>query len=125
MHSIVLVGLGGAIGAVSRYGFATLVARLVTTSFPLGTLLINILGSFAMGVVMGLLGRYAPAWMEDARLFLAVGVLGGFTTFSSFSLETISLIERGEIGSALVYVTLSVAVCLIALYLGLLITRGP
>lgn len=125
MHSILLVGIGGAIGSLARFGIGVLVMRLVATTFPLGTLLINISGSFAMGLVMGLLSRYAPPWMEAARLFLAVGILGGYTTFSSFSLDVINLLERGEVLPALAYVTLSVAVSIIALYLGLLITRGP
>jgi CrcB protein len=66
----------------------------------------------------------SPAWSEPARLFVAVGVLGGFTTFSSFSLETVTLIERGQVLSAAAYVLLSVVVCLAGLYLGLLVTRG-
>lgn len=124
MHPFLLVGAGGAIGAMARYGFASAVGRLWPMGFPLATLLINIIGSCAMGVFVGLMVRFLPDWQEDARLFVAVGLLGGFTTFSSFSLDTIVLIERGELLQAGAYVLLSVVVCVIGLYLGLLVTRG-
>lgn len=124
MFSFVLVGLGGALGAMGRFGLAGLVGRLWPGSFPLATLLINVLGSATMGVLVGLLSRWLPPWQEQARLVLAVGFLGGFTTFSSFSLETIVLVERGELLQAGLYALLSVALCLLGLYLGLLVTRG-
>jgi fluoride exporter len=122
--AVLMVGIGGALGSMARFGFAQLVGRFWNSSFPLAILLVNILGAVAMGITIGLLGRFAPAWQEEARLFLAVGVLGGFTTFSSFSLDTINLLERGEPAQAMLYVGLSVVVCLVGLYLGLLITRG-
>jgi CrcB protein len=124
MYPFLLVGAGGAIGAMARYGFASFVGRFWPMSFPLATLLINIIGSLAMGLFVGLMARWLPAWQSDARLFVAVGILGGFTTFSSFSLDTIVLIERGEVVAAGAYVLLSVVLCLIGLYLGLLVTRG-
>ena len=124
MHSFLLVGAGGAIGAMARYGFASLVGRIWPMGFPLATMLINVIGSAAMGVLVGLLARWLPAWQGDARLFVAVGILGGFTTFSTFSLDTIVLIERGDWLSAGAYVLLSVVLCLVGLYLGLLVTRG-
>ena len=124
MNGFLLVGAGGAVGAMARYGFAILVARLWPTTFPLATLLINIFGSIAMGLFVGLMAKLLPANQEELRLFVAVGIFGGFTTFSSFSLDTIVLIERGELFQAITYVALSVVVCLIGLYLGLLITRG-
>ena len=124
MFPFLLVGAGGAIGAMARFGFSQLVGRFSSAGFPLATLVINILGSFAMGLVMGLLAKFNPSWSEGARLFLTVGILGGFTTFSAFSLDTIVLLERGEWVMAGLYVLLSVALCLIGLYLGLLLTRG-
>lgn len=124
MNGFLLVGAGGALGAMARYGFSSIVGRLWPMSFPLATLLINIIGSIAMGLFVGLMAKFLPANQEDLRLFVAVGIFGGFTTFSSFSLDTIVLIERGELLSAIAYVALSVVVCLIGLYLGLLITRG-
>ncbi|GLQ09357.1 putative fluoride ion transporter CrcB [Devosia yakushimensis] len=124
MYPFLLVGLGGAIGAISRYGVSILVGRIWPHAFPLGTLLINIAGSAAMGLFIGILARTLPPWQQEARLFIAIGILGGFTTFSSFSLDTIALMERGEMLQAGLYVLLSVVVCLIGLYLGLLVTRG-
>jgi CrcB protein len=124
MRALLLVGLGGAIGAMSRYAFASMAARLWPAGFPLATLLINIIGSVAMGLFVGLMARFAPDWQDEARLFVAVGLLGGFTTFSAFSLDTVALIERGELLQAGTYVLLSVVVCVIGLYLGLLVTRG-
>ncbi|KFL28593.1 MAG: fluoride efflux transporter CrcB [Devosia nanyangense] len=124
MLEVLLVGLGGAIGAVSRYGVSVLVGRIWWSTFPLATLLINILGSFAMGVLVGLLARFVPPHQQELRLFFAIGILGGFTTFSSFSLDAMTLIERGQWNDALLYAVLSVVVSIAALYVGLLITRG-
>ena len=124
MGGVLLVGVGGGIGAMCRYGFSILVGRFWTLGFPLATLLINIIGSLAMGLLVGWLAKAMPSWAGEGRLFLAVGVLGGFTTFSSFSLDIITLVERGEIGQAGLYAVLSVVVSVGALYLGLLMTRG-
>jgi CrcB protein len=124
MQAYLLVGMGGAIGAMLRFGIGSLVGRIWPLGFPLATLLINIAGSMLMGLFAGLLTKLTPSWGETARLFVAVGLLGGFTTFSSFSLETVLLIERGEVALAVAYVLLSVVVCLAGLYLGLLVTRG-
>jgi CrcB protein len=124
MYPFLLVGAGGALGAMARLGLATLVGRLWPMGFPLATLLINVIGSAAMGIFIGLMARFLPPWQNEARLFIAVGILGGFTTFSTFSLDTIALIERGDWLLAGAYVLLSVVLCLIGLYLGLLVTRG-
>jgi fluoride exporter len=124
MNAYLLVGLGGAIGSIARYGSGVLVGRLWLSPFPLATMLINITGSLAMGLLVGWLARTTPSWQSDARLFVAVGVLGGFTTFSAFSLDAITLIERGELGQAALYVLGSVLVAVVALYVGLLVTRG-
>lgn len=124
MQAFLLVGAGGAIGAMARFGFASLIGRLWPMGFPLATLLINIIGSAAMGIFIGLMARWLPAWQSEARLFFAVGILGGFTTFSTFSLDAIVLIERGDWLAAGAYVLLSVVLCLIGLYLGLLVIRG-
>ncbi|SFV32869.1 CrcB protein [Devosia crocina] len=124
MNSFLLVGAGGAIGAIARYGLALLVGRFWSGDFPLATLLANVIGSFAMGVFVGLMAKLIPAAQNELRLLVAVGLLGGFTTFSAFSLDTIVLLQRGQLLSAIAYVALSVVVCLVGLYLGLLITRG-
>ena len=125
MNPYLLVAVGGALGSMARYGFGVGVGRLWTSSFPLATMLINILGSLAMGLFIGWLARKTPGWQADARLFVAVGIFGGFTTFSSFSLDTISMLERGEVVPALGYVLVSVIVGIAALYGGLLLVRGP
>ena len=121
---MLLVGVGGAMGSMARYGVSLLVGRFWGSNFPLATLLINIFGSLAMGLLVGWLGKAMPSWAVEGRLFLAIGVLGGFTTFSSFSLDVITQIERGEVWQAGLYVVLSVVVSVVCLYLGLLMTRG-
>ena len=124
MNPYLLVAVGGALGSVARYGTGVLVGTVWRQSFPLGTMLINIVGSLAMGLLVGYLARTTPAWQNDARLFVAVGVLGGFTTFSSFSLDTISMIERGETGPAILYVLVSVGAGIAALFAALVLMRG-
>lgn len=123
MYPVLLVGIGGAIGSIARYGSGVLVGRLWPSTFPLGTMLVNITGSLIMGLFIGWLARTTPAWQADARLFFAVGVLGGFTTLSSFSLDTVTLLERGEMGQAALYVLGSVVISIAALFIGLLVMR--
>ena len=124
MISYFLVGAGGAIGAMSRYGIGVLVGKLGHINLPIATILVNVFGSLLMGLLIGLLAHYTPAWQGQARLFLAIGVLGGFTTFSAFSLDVIVLIERGQMGLALGYAATSVIVSIAALFAGLFIVRG-
>lgn len=113
------VGLGSALGGVSRYWVGVLVAYFVGRAFPWGTLLINVVGSFIIGYfgTLTMPGGLRPA-AGEVRLFVMVGFCGGFTTFSSFSMETIELIRGGEGGSALVYIVASVALCLAGTVLG-------
>ena len=118
-----VVFLGAGIGGVLRHGVNLLVPRLVDTDFPLHTLIINILGSSAMGLIAGyfaLRGDASQAW----RLFLTTGILGGFTTFSAFSLDAALLYERGQLLAALAYVVLSVVLSIAGLFIGLGITRS-
>src|SRR5690349_21285516 len=124
MQSLLLVGLGGAIGAVARFLTGIAVGQLWRDPFPLATLLINVAGSLAMGLLVGWLARTLPPGQEEIRLFVAVGILGGFTTFSAFSLETVTLLERGELTSAIVYVLASVVVSVLALSAGLMLIRA-
>jgi CrcB protein len=124
MNAYLLVGIGGALGSMARYGSGVTVARLWPTSFPIATMLVNISGSLIMGLFIGFLARTTPAWQADARLFFAVGVLGGFTTLSSFSLDTFTLIERGELGQATIYVLGSIVISVLALFVGLFIMRA-
>jgi CrcB protein len=110
----ILVMLGGAVGAAARYQIGTLAPR---AAFPWATLLVNIVG----GLLMGLLVAREPS--DQLRLLLGVGVLGGFTTFSAFSLETVTLMQRGAAGTALAYVAASVLGACVALWAGLTIGR--
>ena len=122
VQTLSLVALGGAIGAALRYLTGVGVLRLFgMTQIPLAIVTVNVVGSFAMGVFIALA---AHRGLTHLHPFLAVGILGGFTTFSSFSLETVVLIERGEIMNAVVYVLLSVLLSVGALALGLFAARG-
>lgn len=113
------VAVGGALGSIARYWMAVAVARIAGETFPLGTLLINIIGSFVISYfgTMTLPDGARPASIE-MRLFVMVGVCGGFTTFSSFSLQTIELLRGGEAGRAIAYIIGSVALCLAGTVLG-------
>ena len=121
MKYLVFIALGGAGGAVSRYLLANWVHSLWEGHFPLGTLLVNMLGSAAIGVVFVLLERTLihPDW----RGVLMVGFLGAFTTFSTFSLETISLWEAGHMGQAMAYMVGSAVLCVLAAGMAIYSTR--
>jgi fluoride exporter len=118
----VLVFLGGGLGAMLRHGVNMATARLVGTAFPWSTFFINVTGSLAMGLIAGwfALKSGAPqAW----RLFLTTGILGGYTTFSAFSLDAGLLYERGELGQAAFYVAGSVILSIAGLFTGLWLVR--
>lgn len=117
---IVFVGAG--LGGAARHGVNLLALRLGTT-FPFGTLAINVSGSLLMGLAAGYFA-YRGQLPQEWRLFLTTGVLGGFTTFSAFSLETALLYERGEIGAAIAYVVGSVVLAIGGLVAGLAIVRA-
>ncbi|MFM9827215.1 MAG: fluoride efflux transporter FluC, partial [Sphingomonas sp.] len=107
MISLGLVMAGGAVGAGLRYMVSRLMLGLVGGGYPWGTLTVNILGGLAMGLLIGTLSR-GPVPHPQAQLLLGVGVLGGFTTFSAFSLELVQMAERGALGVAAGYALLSV-----------------
>lgn len=115
------VALGGALGSVARYALGNAVVLLTGPAFPWGTLLINVLGSFVIsffGMLTGTGDRFGlPA---ELRIFVTVGICGGFTTFSSFSLQTVDLIRAGQPGRAALYVTASAILCIAACGLGFL-----
>jgi len=107
------VATGGALGSMARFWLTGAVANLTGPRFPWGTLLINILGSFVIGAVAGL--TLTPARMgihPDVRIFIMVGICGGFTTFSAFSLQTLELLQTGDVFPALLYIAGSVVLCL-------------
>jgi fluoride exporter len=122
MKTLLLVMAGGAIGA----GFRFLVSKAALVTFsgghPYGTLIVNVAGGLLMGVLVGYLARFADGG-ENWRLLLGVGVLGGFTTFSAFSLELAQMIQRGAMGGAAVYALVSVVASVVALFAGLAIMR--
>jgi CrcB protein len=125
MQSTLLVFLGAGIGGALRHGVNVGCARLCGTAFPWGTLSVNVLGSFVMGILAGWLTFKAETeWAQPLRLFLLTGILGGFTTFSAFSLDTALLWERGESTLALVYVAGSVALSIAGLAAGLAAIRA-
>ncbi|MCX8282186.1 fluoride efflux transporter CrcB [Phyllobacterium sp. 0TCS1.6C] len=122
MNALLLVATGGAIGSVLRYGVGLLMTRLFGVSFPFGTLTVNVAGGFLMGLFIELLARKFNG-LPELRLFVAVGILGGFTTFSSFSLDVAVLWERGETSSVMIYVFASVLLSIGALFFGLWLAR--
>lgn len=120
--AFIIVFLGGGLGAALRHGVNLAAARLVGTAFPYGTLFINIAGSLAMGLIAEYLALKAGA-PQRWRLFMMTGILGGFTTFSAFSLEAALLYERGQLAAAATYVVTSVGLAVGALFAGLAIVR--
>jgi fluoride exporter len=124
MQGFVLVFLGAGIGGAMRHGVNIAAARVLGTGFPWGTLAVNVVGGFAMGVLAGWLALKAgETWEQSVRLFVATGILGGFTTFSAFSLDAVLLWERGQTAAVVAYVLASVALSIVALVAGLWIVR--
>jgi fluoride exporter len=123
MSHILLVALGGGLGASARYLTNLAALRLAGPQFPWGTLTVNILGSFAMGLIIALLARRTGTSME-MRSFLTTGFLGGFTTFSAFSLDFGLMWERGDHWVGLAYLTASVLLSILALFGGLALVRA-
>ena len=121
MNQLLLIGLGGGIGAMARYLMVSGARHLPLADFPYGVLAVNILGSFLMGL---LAGAASPALTPDMRAFLGIGVLGGFTTFSAFSLDVVTLMQRGETIPALIYMVASVTLSVIGLAIGISLTRS-
>lgn len=120
MNPVFQVALGGAMGATARYGVNRAAMAAFGPGFPWATLIVNVAGSFLMGVLVVALSRPGNAWAP----LLMTGVLGGFTTFSAFSLDTLTLWQRGAQGAAAVYVAASVGLSLLAIAAGLAVARG-
>lgn len=125
MNAIVLVFIGAGIGGVLRYVSYEAAMRVFGMHFPSGTFVVNVVGSFVIGCIAGWMAMKGGAsWGTPVRLFVMAGILGGFTTFSSFSLDTAMLVQRGEVGLAAFYVAGSVALSLTAVFGGLALVRA-
>ncbi|GKX34343.1 MAG: putative fluoride ion transporter CrcB [Rhizobiaceae bacterium MnEN-MB40S] len=123
MYHFLIVALGGAVGASLRHLTSLLTLRWFGPGFPWGTLTVNIVGSFLMGVFIELLARKFDS-SQELRLLIATGIMGGFTTFSAFSLDVAVMWERGATLTAAGYVLASVALSILALFAGLALVRG-
>jgi CrcB protein len=125
MQALLLVFVGAGLGGVLRHLINDAASRLLGNDFPYGILFINVTGSFVMGLLVGWLAfRAGEGWTRNAQLFVATGVLGGYTTFSTFSLDAFRLIERGQIGLAALYIGGSVVVGVAGLWAGLALVRS-
>jgi CrcB protein len=117
MRIILSIGIGSCLGGLARYFLSTFIQNKFLSTFPFGTMAVNIIGCFLIGIIFGLSerGNFSMEW----RLFLVTGFLGGFTTFSSFSNETIGLLRDGQMSQAFIYILCSVAVGLLATFTGI------
>lgn len=122
MKHLLLVGLGGFIGSVARFLVSKLNLSWHFFSIPMGTLTVNVLGSFIIGILVGISVK-SDLISTDLRLFLMVGFCGGFTTFSSFSSENLMLMQNGQVVTVLIYTSLSILLGFLAVYLGYIFTN--
>ncbi|MFT5579328.1 MAG: CrcB protein [Paraglaciecola psychrophila] len=127
MNNLLMIAVGGALGAVSRYGVGNIVNSFLQQKYPLNhfpfaTLAVNFFGSFFIGILYVLIVEQA-AIHQDWRNVLMVGVLGSFTTFSTFSLETVNLLENGHIATALGYMISSLLCCIVGVWIAMTVTR--
>jgi CrcB protein len=126
MNGLLYVALGGAIGASARHLLSGVSMRVMGTDFPWGTFVANVLGGLLMGMLVGWLahkGSQLEGGAHNLRLFFGVGILGGFTTFSAFSLDALLMIEKKSYGLAAGYISASVVLSILALFIGLIIAR--
>lgn len=122
MKPLLVIGLGSALGGIGRYLAQVFIGKYTTLTFPVGTLIVNLTGCFLIGILFGLSSRYA--WMTtEWRLFLITGICGGYTTFSSFSLESITLLRQGNYLYFCLYILGSVGIGLIATVVGSAVVR--
>ena len=121
MKLILMIGVGGFIGSICRYLLSLLIQNKFLSTYPFGTLSVNIIGCFLIGIIYALSdsGHFSVEW----RLFLATGIMGGFTTFSTFSNETVSMLRDAQYGNALLYVSGSVILGLLATFCGIILIK--
>lgn len=124
LASLIYVMIGGALGSSLRYIVMSFIGRLSSGDFPFATLTVNVAGSFLMGVWIALAASLLPEKSRYMHMFFAVGLLGGFTTFSTFSLDVFYLFERGQYTQIAAYILLSVSLSLSALFVGLWLTKA-
>ena len=122
MQIILSIACGGAIGAVSRYMVSTFIQNITSTSFPYGMLVCNIIGSMVLGILYDNLSK-ATLFSDNVKLFIQVGILGSFTTFSAFSLESFLMFEKGDYNSAVIFILMSVILSILGLVSGIYFTR--
>ncbi len=123
MLALAYVAFGGAIGSMARFLMVSFVGKYTSPDFPYGTLAVNVLGGLLLGLWVGSMAYISPAKARDLHLLFAVGALGGFTTFSAFSLDIILLVERGGLVQAMFYVVSSVLLSVAALFAGMLAVK--
>lgn len=123
IYLITLVGLGGFLGSVTRYVISISIQSRIEHGFPFGTLTVNIIGCFVIGILIGVSLSKSITMSDNIKLFISTGFLGGFTTFSAFSAETLALIDKGDFSIAFIYAAVSVIVGLLATWIGIIIIR--
>jgi len=117
MNNLLMIAIGGACGAMTRYGFAQLAINLFGKGFPFGTLIVNFVGSLCMGLLFGLVE--AEHVVPEAKMALGIGFLGALTTFSTFSLDSVLLIQQGDLSKAMLNILLNVGLSLGAAFIGI------
>lgn len=123
MEKLLFIGLGGFLGSISRYMLSRLVYHSIGETFPYGTLAVNIIGCFLIGLLMSLMNERLFV-QPNVRMFLIIGLLGGFTTFSSFSFETFELMRSGQLAAAGANIVFSIVGCVMATWCGYIIGKN-